>query len=295
MKSQIVEDETYHDRALHAPLRGPAERPCYRTVFLSDLHLGTQGCEAEAVLAFLDHASTERLYLVGDIVDLWRLRVRAYWPSAHRAVIERMREMARGGTEVLYLPGNHDDALRLRIGRHFGQVRVVEDLVHITADGRRLLVLHGDGFDIVSRKANWLSHLGTHLYAGLQRLGPINTALGRPGHPERLALSGVLKRAVKRGVNVIGRYDAMVVAEARRRGVDGIVCGHVHRAELREIQGIVYANSGDWVESCTALVEHHDGTLAIVAAPMRAVKPVILDVTHADPQSMVQSAPRGRA
>lgn len=245
-----------------------APRPLalYRTLWLSDLHLGTPGCEAEALLAFLQGATAERIYLVGDIVDLWRLRARTYWPQAHADVLACLLRLARDGTAVLYLPGNHDDALRGRIGTRFGRVAVVDDLVHTTADGRRFLVLHGDGFDVVSQHANWLWHLGARVYSVLQRANQLVNDAVFTGARRRLRVSGFLKHTLKRSVNMIGRYEAKLVREARRHGVDGIICGHIHRAELRDIAGVIYANSGDWVESCTALVEHHDGTLALVGS-----------------------------
>lgn len=249
------------DSSAALPNLAPAR---YRTIWLSDLHLGTHGCEAGALLDFLAQATAERIYLVGDIVDLWRLRVRTYWPQAHDDVVAHFLRLARDGTEVLYLPGNHDDALRGRIGARFGNVAVVDDLIHTTADGRRFLVMHGDQLDVVSQNANWLWHIGARVYAGLQRVNQfLNKAMFGAGR-RRLRISGYLKHSLKRSVNLIGRYESRLVREARRHGVDGIICGHIHLAELRNVEDITYCNSGDWVESCTALVEHHDGTLEIV-------------------------------
>lgn len=236
----------------------------YRTIWLSDFHLGTHGCEAERLLAFLHAVSADQIYLVGDIIDLWRLRVQGYWPPSHAQVIARLREMGRIGTRILYLPGNHDDAMRRRIGSSFGTITVVADLIHTTANGRRYLVMHGDDLDIISRHANWLAHAGARLYAGVQRVNQVVNAAVFKGPPRRLMVSGFLKHAVKRGFSGLGRFEVRLVREARRQGVDGIICGHIHRAELRVINGITYANSGDWVESCTALVEHPDGELAIL-------------------------------
>lgn len=248
-----------------APTLPPADSPArYRTVWLSDLHLGTQGCDAEGLLAFLERTTADRVYLVGDIVDLWRLRTRFHWPQAHDDAVAHLLRRAREGTEILYLPGNHDDALRGRIGARFGSVVVVDDLIHTTADGRRFLVVHGDGFDIISRRANWLWHLVARVYARLQQLNLAINRVRRGTGRRDLGVSAFLKRNLKRTVNLIGRYEAVLVREARRHGVDGIICGHIHHAELRDIEGITYCNSGDWVESRTALVEHHDGSLAIV-------------------------------
>jgi UDP-2,3-diacylglucosamine pyrophosphatase LpxH len=237
---------------LDAPRVVPSRAPTrYRTLWLSDLHLGTPGCEAEALLAFLQGATAERIYLVGDIVDLWRLQARPYWPRAHVDVLGYLLRLARDGTAVLYLPGNHDDALRRRIGTRFGRVAVVDDLVHTTVDGRRFLVLHGDGFDVVSQHAKWLWHLGARVYSVLQRANQLVNNAVFSGARRRLRVSGFLKHTLKRSVNMIGRYEAKFVREARQHGVDGIICGHIHRAELRDIAGITYANIGDWVESCT--------------------------------------------
>lgn len=246
------------------PIRQADGRSRYRTMWLSDVHLGTQGCDAGSLLAFLERTTAERIYLVGDIVDLWRLRVRLHWPQAHADVVAHLLRRAREGTEILYLPGNHDDALRKRIGARFGSVVVVDDLIHTTADGRRFLVVHGDGFDVVSRHADWLWRLGARVYGRLQQFDWIINQARRGTGRRELGVSNFLKRGLKRAVNLIGRYDVTLVHEARRRGVDGIICGHVHHAELRDIEGVTYCNSGDWVESRTALVEHHDGSLSIV-------------------------------
>ncbi|MFM2405626.1 MAG: hypothetical protein RL223_3506, partial [Pseudomonadota bacterium] len=234
-----------------------------RTVFLSDVHLGTSGCQAEALLDFLRTVECETLYLVGDIVDGWQLRRRWFWPQAHNDVVQKVLRKARKGTRVIFVPGNHDEFARRYAGHAFGGIEVVEDCIHQTADGRRLWVMHGDLFDGVIQCARWLAHVGDGLYQLALRLNRVlNSARARFGLPY-WSLSRYLKLKVKRAVSFINDFELAVIREARRRGVDGVVCGHIHHAELREVDGLTYANDGDWVESLTALVEHADGRLEI--------------------------------
>ena len=236
----------------------------WRTIFLSDIHLGTPGCKAEFLLDFLKHNESDKLYLVGDIVDGWRLKRGWYWPQAHNDVVQKVLRKARKGTQVVLVPGNHDELARDYLGMQFGGIWVLGDTVHVTADGRRLLVLHGDAFDGVITYARWLAFLGDHAYTlalwmnhGLNRLR-IAMGLGY------WSLSAYLKDRVKTAVSYISAFEEAAAAEARRRGADGVVCGHIHKAEIRTIDGMLYCNDGDWVESCTALVEHWDGRLEIL-------------------------------
>ncbi len=236
----------------------------YRTVFISDLHLGTPGCKADCLLDFLQHVESEYLYLIGDVVDGWRLQKRWFWPKRHGQVLRALLARSRRGTRVVYLPGNHDETLRKRIGRGFAGVRVLHDAIHETADGRRLLVIHGDAFDGVCTDMQWLARLGSIAYdlalqanTGFNRL---RRWLGLRYWP----LSAFLKARVKAAVNFVERYEHALAAEARRRAVAGVVCGHVHKPEIRTIEGVQYFNDGDWVESCSALVEHMDGRLELV-------------------------------
>ena len=236
----------------------------YRTIWISDLHLGTRGCKAEFLLDFLRYTDAETIYLVGDIIDCWRLKKSWYWPQAHNDVIQKVLRKVRKGTRVVYVPGNHDEALRGFTQLQFGGVEVVKDAIHVTADGRRLLVLHGDMFDAVVMHARWLALLGDGAYtAALWVNRHFNTARRRLGYPY-WSLSAYLKRRVKNAMQYIASFADAVANEARRRGVEGIVCGHIHHAEIRPIGEILYCNSGDWVESCTALVEHFDGRLELV-------------------------------
>ena len=239
----------------------------YRSIWLSDIHLGARGCNADLLLDFLRTTRCEYLYLVGDIIDGWQLRRGWFWPQAHNDVIQKLLRKARKGTRVIYVPGNHDDFARDFIGNSFGNIEVVEDPIHETADGRRLLVMHGDAFDGVMRCARWLAVLGDHAYTFALALNRwFNGLRRRLGYPY-WSLSAWLKLKVKNAVRYIGDYEAAVVETARARQVDGIVCGHIHHAELRDESGCVYANCGDWVESCSALVEHADGSLEIIHWP----------------------------
>jgi UDP-2,3-diacylglucosamine pyrophosphatase LpxH len=236
----------------------------YRAVFISDLHLGTPGCQAAELLAFLKASPSDYLYLVGDIVDGWQLRRRWYWPQAHNDVVQKLLRRARKGCRVVFVPGNHDEFARGFIGHQFGGIEVEEEAVHVTADGRRLWVTHGDYFDGVIQCAKWLAYVGDSLYEFTLRLNRyLNHLRARFGLPY-WSLSAYLKHKVKKAVNFISDFEVAVANEARRRGHQGVVCGHIHRAEMREIDGILYCNDGDWVESRTALVEHHDGRLELV-------------------------------
>ncbi|MBF0562953.1 MAG: UDP-2,3-diacylglucosamine diphosphatase [Alphaproteobacteria bacterium] len=236
----------------------------YRTIWVSDVHLGARGCKAELFLEFLRFVDCDTFYLVGDILDGWRLKRNWYWPQAHNDVVQKLLRRARKGTRVIYIPGNHDGFAREYAGNSFGSIEVVNEVIHRTADGRVLLVVHGDAYDGVMRYARWLAVLGDHAYTlalGLNHwFNSVRRWLGYP----YWSLSAYLKHKVKNAVQFIGDYERTVTDAARQRHVDGIVCGHIHHAELRESHDMVYANCGDWVESCTALVEHHDGRLEIL-------------------------------
>ena len=242
----------------------------FRSLWISDVHLGTPGCQAHALLDFLKRTECETLFLVGDIVDGWQLRRSWFWPQAHNDVVQKLLRKVRKGTRVIFVPGNHDEFARRYLGHRFGGIEVVQDWVHRTADGRLLWVTYGDLFDDVVQCATWLAHVGDQLYELTLRLNRhLNSLRARLGLPY-WSLSGYLKQKVKRAVAYVGDFEAAVAKEARRRGVDGVVCGHIHRAELREIDGIVYANDGDWVESLTALAEYADGRLEIIDWSARA-------------------------
>ena len=243
-----------------------------RTVWVSDIHLGTPGCQARALLDFLKAVECETLFLVGDIIDGWQLKRSWYWPQAHNDVVQKLLRRARKGTRVIFVPGNHDEFARRYVEHNFGGVEVADEWIHETADGRRLWVTHGDLFDGVIQCAKWLAYVGDSLYEFTLKLNrAFNSLRARLGLPY-WSLSKYLKLKVKRAVSFISDSEVAVAREARKRGVHGVVCGHIHHAELRDIDGILYANDGDWVESLTALVEHPDGRLEIIdwAAHVRA-------------------------
>jgi UDP-2,3-diacylglucosamine pyrophosphatase LpxH len=253
-------------------MRRPLTRH-WRAIWLSDIHLGTRGCQAERLLDFLRDNESDTLYLVGDIVDGWRLKRWWYWPQSHNDVVQKILRKARKGTKVIYIPGNHDEAARNYCGLLFGGVELRFEAIHETADGRKLLVIHGDQFDTVVRHARWLAMLGDWAYALALRTNLVLNAVRRAFGLNYWSLSAWLKHKVKNAVEYIGRFEAAVASEGRRRGVDGVVCGHIHHAEIRMIEGILYCNDGDWVESCTALVEDHDGALTVLRWPVEARRP----------------------
>ena len=235
-----------------------------RTAFISDIHLGTRGCQADILLDFIRDLECDTLYLVGDIIDGWRLKGGWYWPQAHNDVVQKILRMARKGVKVIYVPGNHDDRVREFCGIHFGGVVVARDVIHQTADGRKFLVVHGDEFDGVVQHAKWLAFLGDWAYRGLLQMNTTYNAVRRLFGMGYWSLSAYLKVKVKNALQFIENFEQAVADEARRRGADGVICGHIHKAEMREIDGILYVNDGDWVESCTAIVEHFDGSLEIL-------------------------------
>jgi len=235
-----------------------------RAAWISDIHLGTQGCQAQALLDFLKEVECETLYLVGDVVDGWQLRRHWYWPQSHNDVVQKLLRKARKGTRIIFIPGNHDEFARKYIGHNFGGIEVVDEWTHITLDGRRLWITHGDLYDGVIQCARWLAHVGDSLYEFTLKANRwFNPARARLGLPY-WSLAKYPKLKVKRAVRYVGACAGAPAAEGPRRGAQGVVCGHIHHAEVRLIEGILYCNDGDWVESMTALVEHLDGQLDIV-------------------------------
>lgn len=246
------------------PVAAAPARRRYRTIWISDVHLGTRGCNAAMLNDFLDHTDSDTMYLVGDIVDGWRLKKRFHWPAAHNDVVWRLLKRAKRGTRMVFIPGNHDEMFRQFSGMHFGGIAIRRKAIHATADGRRLLVLHGDEFDAVTMAQPWLAHIGDHAYTVLMAVNRwFNAARRRLGLPY-WSLSRHAKAKVKNAVAFISRFEEVVAKAAGNRGVDGVVCGHIHTAEMREIGGVAYYNDGDWVESCTALVEHFDGRMEVL-------------------------------
>lgn len=236
----------------------------YRSLFISDVHLGTKGCQAEMLLDFLRLHEADTIYLVGDIVDGWRLRQSWYWPQPHNDVVQKLLRKGRKGARLVYVPGNHDEFLRSYYGVHFGGIEVVETAVHETADGRRFLVIHGDFFDVVVRHARWLAYLGDWAYEFALFVNTYVSFARRKLGLGYWSLSAWAKLKVKNAVNFIGHFEETLSAEAKRREVDGVICGHIHHAALHDIGDMTYVNCGDWVESCTAVVEHMDGRLELI-------------------------------
>jgi UDP-2,3-diacylglucosamine pyrophosphatase LpxH len=236
----------------------------YRTLFISDCHLGSSGAKAEQLARFLKHVECDTVYLVGDVIDMWRLRQRWYWPDAHNSVMRRLLKMSHKGTTIVYVPGNHDEAARPFCGLSFGGMQMAMTAVHVTADGRRLLVTHGDQFDLVVRNSRLLALAGTVGYEVLLKInGVYNFGRRLFGLPYD-SLSQAIKARVKSACNFISNFEQALVAEARAGAFDGVVCGHIHKAEQRAIEDVEYLNCGDWVESCTALVEHEDGRIELI-------------------------------
>ena len=236
----------------------------FRAVFISDTHLGTPGCQARALLEFLRRTESDYLYLIGDIIDGWQLKRRWYWHQSHNDVVQKVLRKARKGTEVVYIPGNHDEAARHYLGVDFGGIAIREEAIHTTAQGKRFLITHGDLFDGVIQCAPWLALAGDVLYALTLRLNRHFNALRAHLGLPYWSLSQFLKHKVKNAVSYIAAFEQALARETRRRGLDGVICGHIHKAEIRDIDGIQYCNDGDWVESLTALVETREGALRIL-------------------------------
>ncbi|KKC25465.1 UDP-2,3-diacylglucosamine diphosphatase [Sphingomonas sp. SRS2] len=236
----------------------------YRTIWVSDIHLGTRGCNAQMLIDFLDSTDSETMYLVGDIIDGWRLKRSWYWPSAHNDIVWRVMKRAKRGTRVVFIPGNHDEMFRQFAGLTFGGIEIRRNAIHETADGRRLMVTHGDEFDTVVMCHRWLAFAGDAAYEMLMRLNVVINWVRQKFDLPYWSLSKHAKQKVKNAVEFISRFEEAVAHDAGERGVDGVVCGHIHTAEIRQFGDIVYYNDGDWVEGCTALVEHFDGRMEVL-------------------------------
>lgn len=236
----------------------------YRTLFLSDIHLGTRGCQADLLCDFLREHDAERIYLVGDIFDGWRLRKGWYWPQSHNDVVQKLLKKARHGTEIIYIPGNHDEVMRQYLGSHFGGIEVRNRDVHEAADGTRYLVIHGDQFDMVVMNAKWLAHVGDWAYRAALGINYWTNWVRRLWGGQFWSLSRWAKLKVKQAVNFIGEYETILVDEARTSKVDGVICGHIHHAAISQFDEIRYINCGDWVESCTAIAEDENGKMHLI-------------------------------
>jgi len=252
----------------------------YRTGWISDLHLGSRGCNAVAVLDFLNRHDFDKLYVVGDLLDIWKLRRVRYWPQSHTDVIQRLLKKAHQGAQIVFIPGNHDEFCTNFLGA-YGNIRVAKNDLHVTADGRRLMVMHGHEFDCVTKYARWVAVIGDMGYSLLLHVNRYFNLFRRLFGFGYWSLSAYIKRRVKNSVNFIGQFEDMVVKYAERHRADGIVCGHIHTAAIRRMQHVEYFNIGDWVESCTALVEHDDGRIELVDWTQKMQRMTL----HADRQS----------
>ncbi|QFT31895.1 UDP-2,3-diacylglucosamine hydrolase [Labrenzia sp. THAF82] len=252
----VVIRETIHSGEVHVRH--------LRSLFLSDIHLGTRGCQAELLLDFLKHHEAQRIYLVGDIIDGWRLRKKRFWPASHQDVMNQILERGRRGVELIYIPGNHDEFLRRHNRTRFGCVRFADSIEHLTAGGRRYLIIHGDQFDVVMQNAKWLAFLGDRFYVTALALNTWLNIFRRRLGLNYWSLGAFAKQHVKQFVNLIGKFEDTISAEIDKRDLDGIICGHIHHASDREVNGIHYLNTGDWVESCTAIGENLDGSLEVI-------------------------------
>jgi UDP-2,3-diacylglucosamine pyrophosphatase LpxH len=247
--------------------RNPPAPLKLRTVFVSDIHLGFKGCSAELLLDFLHSVDMDYLFLVGDIIDVWSMKKTMFWPQAHNNVVRTILGKAKRGTKVIFVPGNHDEVFREFDGAVFGNLEIHKDYIHVGADGRRMLVLHGDEFDSVVKFSPWLAKLGSNIYDILLALNPYINWWRRLFDLPHWSLSAYLKNKTKKACQYIGSFEESVAQAARKRGVDAVVCGHIHRAEMREIDGVLYCNDGDWVESCSSLVEDMNGQLRLIDWP----------------------------
>ena len=239
--------------------------PTVRSIFISDIHLGTRACQAERLLDFMRAYTSENVFLVGDIVDFWAMRRSIVWTPPQNTFVQKILRRARHGERVIFIPGNHDEALRDYLGIAFGDIAVHGEYIHELADGRRFLLLHGDEFDQITLHHRWIAVLGDVLYVLLVRLNSILSFVRRRfGMTCYWSLAGYAKRRVKKAMQFIFDFEDSAAHAARQRGLDGIICGHIHSATLRDIDGVTYVNCGDWVDSCTAIVEHLDGRLELI-------------------------------
>ena len=252
------------------PEPGASAARRYRAIFVSDMHLGTRGCQTQLLLDFLRHNDADTFFLVGDIIDGWRMRASFYWPQSHNDVVQKLLRKVRRGARMVFVPGNHDEFARQFIGLSFGGIEIARNAQHTTADGRRFLIMHGDEFDVVVRHSKWLAFLGDWAYDFALWFNTHFNAARRLGF-SYWSFSAWAKLKVKNAVNFIGSFEQALAEEARRRGADGVICGHIHHPVIRDLEGVTYVNTGDFVESCSFVVEHHDGRLEVMrwSTPLR--------------------------
>lgn len=248
----------------------------YRTIWISDLHLGSTQCQADVLLDFLKHNESEKLYLVGDIIDFWALSKKMYWPRDHNTVIQKILRKARHGTQVIYIPGNHDENLRDYDSYVFGDIVVKISDIHVTAQGKKFLIIHGDVYDTIAKYHQWIAKLGSKGYDFLievnRLLRMLRQLLGIQSH---FSLAAFIKFKVKNVVQFISDYETSIVQTLKNENLDGVICGHIHHAEIKAMEEFMYVNTGDFVESCTAIVEHHDGTLQLLTWNLKQLSGVV--------------------
>ncbi len=266
--------------------------PKVRSIFVSDIHLGTRACQAHSLLEFLRDYDAEHLFLLGDIIDFWAMRRGVYWSTTQNTVVQKILKRARHGVQVVFVPGNHDDVLREHVGVSFGHIQLRSDHVHVAADGKRYLLIHGDELDQITRYHRWLAVLGDRAYELVVRLNALLSWLRRRlGVTGYWSLSGYAKRKVKRAAGFIFDFEEAVARYVKERGVDGVICGHIHSASVKEIDGIRYINCGDWVDSCTAIAEHRDGRIELIEWGARATE----SEPRADAAPVSLAAPKATA
>ena len=237
----------------------------YRTIWISDLHIGSTQCQADVLLDFLKHNDSEKLYLVGDIIDFWALSKKMYWPRSHNTVIQKILRKARHGTQIIYVPGNHDENVRDYDNHVFGDIVVKNSDIHITADGKKFLIVHGDEYDTIAKYHAWVAKLGSKGYDMLIEINRFLRAFRRLlGIQSNFSLAAYIKFKVKNAVQFISDYENSIISTLKNEQLDGVICGHIHHAEIKEIDNFLYVNTGDFVESCTAIVEHDDGSLHLI-------------------------------
>ena len=258
----------------------------YRTIWISDLHIGSTQCQADILLDFLKFNESERLYLVGDIIDFWALSKRVYWPRAHNTIIQKLLRKARHGTEVIYVPGNHDENVRDYDEYIFGDITVKNSVIHTTVKGLKFLVVHGDEYDTIAKYHRWIAKLGSKGYDLLLEVNRVLRGVRRLfGLRSHFSLAAFVKYKVKNAVQFISDYEESIVATLNDEGLDGVICGHIHHAEMKDMNGFFYINTGDFVESCTAIVEHFDGELELIQW-----KPLELGVSQTEEENLPEMA-----
>jgi UDP-2,3-diacylglucosamine pyrophosphatase LpxH len=275
--ARMIMDTGFDDPALHDPT-SPRK---VRSLFLSDIHLGSRACRADELLDFLKAYDATNIFLLGDIVDFWAMSRSLYWPQQHNTVVQKILKKARHNVRVHLIPGNHDEALREYVGSSFGDITLLRDHVYTAADGRRYALLHGDEYDQVTTCHRWVSVLGDFSYTVLVHLNRVLSLIRRKvGVSGHWSLADYAKRNVLQAVSFISDFENAVVRDVKRRGLDGVICGHIHTPIVRKINGLTYMNCGDWVDSCTAIVEHYDGRMELVRWT-GAVSPVSQDASVA--------------